>query len=182
MKKIVLASENPVKIEATLQGFQMMFPGETFDVLSVSVPSRVDDQPRSREETLQGALNRAQGAAERAPEADYWVGIEGGIEEIAGEMAVFAWIVVRSSDLIGKSQTGMFFLPPKIKTLIEQGLEMGEADDIVFDMTDSGQKEGAIGVLTENVIDRARFYQHAVILALVPFKNTRFYSKPPEDE
>lgn len=179
MKKIVLASKNPVKIQATLQGFQKMFPDEAFDVQPISVPSKVGVQPMSWEETLQGALNRANGAADLVKDADYWVGIEGGVEKVDGEMAVFAWIVVRSSDLVGKSQTGLFFLPPRIRSLIDQGIEMGEADDIVFNMANSGQREGAIGVLTENVIDRTKFYLHAVILALVPFKNTELYSALP---
>jgi hypothetical protein len=37
------------------------------------------------------------------------VGIEGGVEDVNQEMAVFAWVVVRSPTLIGKSQTGCFF-------------------------------------------------------------------------
>ena len=60
----------------------------------VAVPSGVRPQPLSDAETLQGALNRVQHAAHLVPQADYWVGIEGGVEERQGSMEAFAWIVV----------------------------------------------------------------------------------------
>ena len=56
---------------------------------SANVPSGVSDQPRSEQETLEGARNRARSAARGYPHADYWVGIEGGIED-TGSMAAFA--------------------------------------------------------------------------------------------
>jgi non-canonical (house-cleaning) NTP pyrophosphatase len=34
---------------------------------------------------------------------------------------------------------------------------------------------GAIGLLTGNVIDRAKLYEHGVIMALVAFKNPENY-------
>lgn len=175
MKTIVLASNNPVKIEAALSGFRKMFPAEEFSLRSVSVPSGVRDQPLSSQETLQGALNRVQHAARLVQEADYWVGIEGGIEELNGAMAAFAWIVVNSASLAGKSRTGTFFLPTRIAELIRAGKELGEADDIVFQTSNSKRENGAIGLLTGDIIDRAQLYEHAVILALVPFKNAGLY-------
>ena len=94
-------------------------------------------------------------------------------------MAAFAWIFVLSQKGEGKSQTGTFFLPSEVAELIRQGKELGDADDIVFKRSNSKQKDGAIGILTSNVIDRTSLYQHAVVLALVPFKNPEFYV--PED-
>jgi len=118
------------------------------------------------------------------PEADYWVGIEGGVEdendEMAAEkstaMAAFAWVVVRSGDRVGKARTGTFFLPAPVADLVRQGKELGEADDIIFGRSNSKQENGAIGLLTGNVIDRTQLYEHAVVLALVPFKNVGLYS------
>jgi inosine/xanthosine triphosphatase len=175
VKRVAIASRNPVKTQATLQGFQKIFPDEEFEIVEVSVPSGVAGQPTSRAETLQGALNRVNEAVKLLEDVDYWVGIEGGVEEMDGNMAVFAWVVVRSGDVVSKSQTGIFFLPPRVADLIRQGLEMGEADDIVFETTNSGQEEGAIGILTREAITRTGYYSHAVMLALVPFKNRDLY-------
>jgi len=178
MKTIAVASKNPVKIQATLNGFQRMFPLEIFEVEMVSAPSGVSEQPFSDQETLQGALNRARSAAVMTPNADYWVGIEGGIEDYGGEMAAFAWIVVQSKSHCGKGRTGSFFLPGRIAELVREGHELGDADDIVFQKSNSKQKNGAIGILTENVVDRTSLYEQAVILALVPFKNPDIYQTP----
>jgi len=178
MKTIVLASANPVKVQATLNGFRRMFPDEKFQMKAVSASSGVKSQPLSDAETLQGALNRARNAARLIPSADYWVGIEGGVEDTDGEMAAFAWVVVCSQEQVGKGRTGTFFLPVQVADLIRQGKELGEADDLVFNRSNSKQDNGAVGLLTGNVIDRAQLYEQAVILALAPFKNTELYSRP----
>ena len=175
-KQIVVASHNPVKIEAALGGFARMFPEETFELLPVNVPSNVSAQPMSSAETLQGAINRAEAAARLHPQAEYCVGIEGGIEPDGDALAAFAWIVVRSAGQMGKGRTGTFYLPPAVAALIHQGKELGEADDIVFQRSNSKQENGAIGLLTNNVIDRKRLYEEAVVMALIPFRNPAHYA------
>lgn len=175
MKTIVVASTNPVKIQAARQGFEKMFPGQALAMQPAPVPSGVSDQPISSEETLQGALNRACAAARLQPDADYWVGIEGGIEDQGEEMLAFAWVVVHTPQMTGKGRTGSFYLPRAVVELIRQGKELGEADDIVFNKQNSKQANGAIGILTGDVVDRTRLYEHAVIMALVPFKNPKLY-------
>jgi inosine/xanthosine triphosphatase len=177
MKKIVIASKNPVKIEAALNGFRKMFPDEEFAIEGISAQSGVSDQPMSDTETFSGARNRAENASRERPGADFFVGIEGGVEEKNGEMEAFAWIVVKSKgDGFGKGRTGTFFLPPRVAELIKEGKELGEADDIVFQRTNSKQENGAIGILTDNVIDRTKYYTEAVVIALIPFKNKELYN------
>jgi inosine/xanthosine triphosphatase len=180
MKLIGLASKNPVKGAAALLGFQRMFAEEEFEIRSVSVSSGVGHQPLSDDETLRGALCRAQQARSVLPDADYWVGIEGGVEGQAMEMAAFAWVVILSLDGgVGKGRTGTFFLPEAVAELVRQGKELGEADDIVFSQVNSKQDRGAVGLLTANVVDRTQLYAHAVILALIPFKNRPLYGPAP---
>jgi len=179
MKKIIVASENPIKPQATLAAFQRMFPEEQFAVEGISVKSDVSDQPTSDNETYQGAANRVENAHSATPDADFWVGLEGGIEIKNSEMESFAWMVVRGPhNLVGKGRTATFFLPPRVAELINEGKELGEADDIVFGKTNSKQANGAVGLLTGDVIVRAGYYTEAVILALIPFKNTSLYTSP----
>jgi len=174
-KKVIIASKNPVKINAVKIGFEKMFPSEKFEFKGVSVPSGVKDQPATNQETMAGAINRANNAKLQHQQADFWVGIEGGIEKDKEEMGVFAWIVVKSNEISGKTRTSTFFLPKKIVELIDAGKELGEADDIVFGGTNSKQKNGAVGILTGNIIVRTSYYTEAVILALIPFKNPEIY-------
>lgn len=174
MTLVVIASENPVKIDATRQGFASMYPETAFEFEGISVASGVSDQPLSRDETLQGALNRANNAKVSVPDADYVVGIEGGLEEIDGRFEVFAWVVVLHKDTIGRAQTGIFYLPDEVAQLIHDGQELGHADDIVFGQHNSKQQNGSIGLLTDNALTRTSYYVSAVIMALIPFKKPQF--------
>ena len=177
MKKIIIASKNPVKINATLIGFQKMFPNEQFEIEGVSVSSGVNDQPKNDSETFSGAWDRADNACKEKPDADFCVGIEGGIEEKNSDMEAFAWVVIKArTGGFGKGRTSTFFLPPQIAELIKLGKELGEADDIVFGRTNSKQENGAVGILTDNVIDRTKYHTEAVVLALIPFKNKKLYN------
>ena len=168
---IVVASQNPVKVEATRRGFEKMFPQVAFHVQSVAASSGVRQQPLSDAETLQGALNRAQHAAHLVPQAAYWVGIEGGVEERQGSMEAFAWVVVYTPRLLGQSRTGTFSLPAGVATLIRQGWELGPAVEELYGRSQVKHTTGAVGVLTDGVIDRVQLYEHAMVLALVPFKH-----------
>lgn len=176
MKEIIVASKNPVKIEATKNGFIRMFPGEEFKISGVVATSEVSDQPSSEEETLNGATNRVNNVAEITQEADFWVGIEGGLEEVGGGLETFAWIVIKGKDgQLGRGRTGSFFLPEKVAELVRLGKELGDADDIVFGLKNSKQANGSVGILTGDVLTRSTMYEPAVILALIPFKNPDLY-------
>ncbi|HWQ83083.1 MAG TPA: inosine/xanthosine triphosphatase [Anaerolineales bacterium] len=188
MPVIAIASHNPVKIEAARQGFQSAFPEQAFTLIPVTADSGVSAQPFSDQETLAGAEERATQASLALPDADYWVGIEGGVEEHPCGMAAFAWVVargaVRGAALTGRGRSAAFFLPEAVAALVRQGMELGAADDLVFGRSNSKQANGAIGLLTGDVIDRAGLYVPAVVMALIPFKNPELYpqeTSAPED-
>jgi inosine/xanthosine triphosphatase len=169
---IIVASQNPVKIGATLEGFSHMFPNSVYTVRGVSVASGVPDQPFSDDETLNGALNRVQNARTLEPDADYWAGIEGGVEAHDGSLQSFAWVVVMGKGgQTGRARTATYYLPNETAKLVHDGMELGHADDLVFGRSNSKQHNGSVGLLTDNVVDRLAYYVHAVILALIPFKN-----------
>jgi inosine/xanthosine triphosphatase len=176
-RTIIVASLNPVKIAATVEGFSAMFPGSAFTSRGVSVPSGVPDQPLGDAETLQGALNRAQRAREIEPDADFWVGLEGGVLEEEGLedgpklVQSFAWVVVLGGTRTGKARTAAYYLPEETAKLVRDGMELGPAEDIVWGKSNTKQKNGSVGLLTGDVIDRKGYYVQAVVLALIPFKN-----------
>ena len=172
MPRITVASHNPVKLAAARTGFERLFPDDEFQVVGIAVESGVPDQPKSRAETMTGARNRAENARIQQPESDYWLGIEGGIEDDTLGMACFAWVhILDRRGRSGWGQTAVFYLPREVAALVRAGLEVGHADDRVFGRENSKQSSGAIGLLTDDVIDREAYYAHAVIMALTPFKN-----------
>ena len=172
MPQITVASQNPVKLRATLAAFQRMFPARNYHVDGVSVPSGVPDQPSSVSQTMEGARNRAENARAARLESDFWVGIEGGIEDSPLGMICFARVHALGRDgIAGLGQTAVFYLPQEVAELVRGGLELAAADDRVFGRDNSKQANGAIGLLTDDLVDREAYYTHAVIMALVPFKN-----------
>ena len=173
--KIIIASRNPIKINATKLAFEQMFPNKVFQFEGASISSDISDQPMSDKETLKGAINRSNNAKLECIDADYWIGIEGGVEKKGNEMQVFAWIYIQSKEMVGKARTATFDLPKKIIELIDSGMELGDADDVIFSRRNSKQKNGAVGILTKDLIDREKYYTHAIIMALIPFKNMDLY-------
>ena len=172
MPEITVASMNPVKLRAAQRAFQRVFPQELFSASGVAVPSGVPDQPLSLAETLRGARNRARNARAARPESDYWVGIEGGVDDTPLGMSCFARVhIISRAGREGLGQTAVFYLPREVAELVRAGMELGHADDRVFGRDNSKQANGAIGILTDDAVDREAYYVHAVIMALVPFKN-----------
>lgn len=181
---VVVASHNPVKISAAREGFSGMFPSQAFSLTGLNVPSGVADQPMTDAETLQGARNRARNAREAKPEADYWVGIEGGVDDSGDAMETFAWVVVlgkqseaaaestSKSERMGRARTAAFFQPEEVARLVRSGMELGPAGDEVFGSENSRQHSGSIGLLTGDLINRSAYYVPAVIGALIPFRNS----------
>lgn len=70
----------------------------------------------------------------------------------------------------GISKTAAFALPSKISHLIlHQNMELGHADDQIFQRVNSKHGSGTVGILTKHLINRSDYYDHALILALISF-------------
>ena len=173
--KIIVGSQNPAKINAVKQAFLKTFPETSIEVEGHPAVSGVSDQPMSDHETLAGAANRAEFCKTEVPDADYWIGLEGGCTFDGEDLEAFAWMVIKSNSLEGKARTSTFILPPPVAELVRGGMELGHADDIVFKRENSKQKNGAVGILTRDLIDRSSYYEQALILALIPFINKDIY-------
>lgn len=170
--KIVVGSNNPVKIKAVEEAFRLYYPD--CEVVGVEVNSGVAGQPRSEGETITGAKNRAQTAIQHG--TDYGVGLEGGVTEIEGKMFECAWVAI--VDKKGKAGLGgglYFELPPKVAELIKAGGELGPIMEQVMQY-DVKRTNGAIGVLTKDRTDRKSAYMQIVLSALVKFVSEEWYS------
>ena len=173
--KIAVASGNPVKLGAAVSAFEQVFTGQSVVAESAPVDSGVADQPMSDAETRQGAHNRALGALEAMDDADFGVGMEGGIEKIDGEFIAFAWMVVARRDgRLGEARSVTLPLPPAVRELIDDGLELGDANDRVFSTVNSKQAGGAYGLLTNGLLTRESVYTDTLIVALTPLSSPLF--------
>ncbi|HCH1966855.1 inosine/xanthosine triphosphatase [Vibrio parahaemolyticus] len=166
-QKVVIASLNPAKINAVKSAFQSAFPQQAFEFVGISVPSEVADQPMTNEETHRGAFNRVKNAKLEMPTADFYVGLEAGIE---GNVT-FAWMVIESDTHRGESRSASLMLPPEVLAQLADANELGDVMDKVFGTENIKQKGGAISLLTQNQLTRSSVYHQALILALIPFTN-----------
>ena len=173
MPKIIVASTNPAKISAVEDAFKHTFPDSQFSIKGISVDSGVRDQPMCADETLQGARNRVSNARQATPGADYYVGLEAGID---GQFT-FAWMVIESGDNRGEARSASLPLPPQALEKIHQGEELGDVMDEMFNQTNIKQKGGAIAMLTNHLLSRSSVYQQALILALIPFIHPTLFAK-----
>jgi inosine/xanthosine triphosphatase len=173
---IAVASTNPVKLAAARNGLALAFPSLSQHVQGYSLETTIPDQPLSDLATYQGAMERISLLRALVPDADYWVGIEGGVEKQAhGGYDSFAWIVLQHGEQQYSSCTSTFPLPPAVCRLLDEGMELGDADDVVFGSTQSKQQNGAIGLLTQNQITRTDLLAQSVFLASIPFQSPELY-------
>ncbi len=79
--KVVVASHNPVKKRSVQVALGECFKKQV-EVIGTHVEPGVSDQPMSEEETWKGATNRVKGASKMDSDAEYFVGIEGGVQVV----------------------------------------------------------------------------------------------------
>lgn len=175
MKKVVVASTNPVKIEVAKRVFGTMLPNEEFEFVSLDTPSGVPDQP-FEDETLEGAKNRLRHIVESEPDADYWISQEGGLFKEGDELFNVAWILIQNREgVVGKSATARLYLPPELSRLVLEGKELGHAGDIFFGVKDIKHGNGIIGMLTDGHITRTDYYTEAAVIALGQIIHTDWF-------
>ncbi len=174
---VVVASHNPVKKAAVSQAFQSEYGAANIEIVAVDAKSGVSNQPRGDTETRSGAINRATDAAAKQQDADFYVGLEGGVDLFDDKLMAFAWIAIRhSSGEMSTVRSVSLPLPDAVRDLVAEGLELGAANDQVFSTINSKQKGGAFGLLTEGRITRESVYGQATSIALIPFVHELFVS------
>lgn len=172
---ICVGSLNPVKIRAAQQGFSRAF-GRSFAARGLDVESGVAEQPMTDAETRQGATQRARQVRAQDPSCAFAVGIEGGLTTIEDQFFTAAWIVIIDAQgFVAQARSATFALPPRIQTLLRAGVELGVANDLVFQEQNSKHAGGAVGSLTRGVISREALYEQAMVLALIPMQNQELF-------
>lgn len=176
--KIKVGSKNKVKVgavEEILRDYPHLSQSE---VEGLDVDSGVSPQPKSLDETIQGAMNRARKIFENC---DYAVGIESGLMSVpytkGGYMDVCACAIYDGKEFhLGLSSAWEF--PDKKVTalMIEEGLDMNQAVNRAG-MTKNptvGSEEGAIGIVTKGRLDRKEYTKQALRVALIHLEQFDF--------
>ncbi|OAJ35905.1 hypothetical protein BDV3_000286 [Batrachochytrium dendrobatidis] len=165
---IVVGSTNAAKLRAARTACSQIFSTHSVIVEGLSVPSGVAAQPLSDNETIRGAENRAKASLCARPQSDY--GIEGGIHQIGDRWFESGWIAVLSNKgEMGLASSGRFELSKKIMSKILTGQELAEVIDELSGLKDVRSNSGAMGLISNGLIQRDDMYVSGVIFAFGPF-------------
>ncbi|WP_436347490.1 inosine/xanthosine triphosphatase [Natronorubrum sp. FCH18a] len=163
---VAVGSTNPVKVDAVERTLERFQPSVT----PVAVDSGVPEQPWSVEETVTGAETRARRALE-ATDADYGVGLEGGVARIEGVpgLSLIMWAAVTDGDRLERGGGPTLPLPDDVARRLESGAELGPVMDDRHGTDGIAERNGAAGVLTGGLTNRSRALGEAVACAFGPF-------------
>jgi inosine/xanthosine triphosphatase len=163
---IAVGSLNPVKISAARTALERA--GLECELQGVAVPSGVAEQPIGLEESTHGARQRALNAR-AALEADWGVGMEGGVEfDSAGDAWLFNVVAIAAGKRDSLARGGQLRLPRRVAARLREGAELGPLMDELLGTTNIKQGLGAIGYLTSGLITREAAFYDSFSRALAP--------------
>lgn len=176
---IRIGTKNQNKIEGVRRAFAHYYKPEELTLISVPITIEEFGHPRSLEETVDGALQRAKKAFGTC---DYSVGIESGLIEVPHTKTGYMETVICALNDGRNISLGLapaFEWPPRVTQMIlEQCLDGSQA------MREAGVTHhekigaidgGALGLLTKGATDRTQQVELAVLMALVHVVNQKLY-------
>src|SRR3989304_9718147 len=177
--KVIVGSKNEFKVSGVreiLADYPEVFP--ELEVAGTGAVSSVPEQPKTIDEIVTGAKNRAKNAFQNC---DYSIGIEGGFFESphakTGYFELQACAIYDGKNYhLGLSPA--FECPPAVmKMILEDGLDLNQAMHRAG-MTKNpeiGSAEGAIGILTRGRLNRKELSKEAIRVALIHLENPELY-------
>ncbi len=173
MRRIAVGSENPVKIAAARSVIARIWPAA--EVLGTASSSGVSAMPMDDNECIAGARGRAN-AALSTTSSDLALGLEGGVHQIGELLYLTGWVV--AVDRHGReslASAARVPLPPSVSLAVLAGEELGPVMDRLTGREKTNHAEGAIGILTRQLMTRQRSFEAGIAYALTPWLNPEWY-------
>jgi inosine/xanthosine triphosphatase len=172
--RIAVGTTSESKLRAARAVCGRAFPGAAVE--GVQVQSGVAPQPTTQEDAVRGARRRA-GEAQRLVDADLGIGIEGGVFQDEYGTWICAWAAVVERGGRESLASGIRFpLPGWMAARALRGEELGAIVDAYLDEPEAHEALGAIGLLTNGLLDRQTALEQALIAALAPVLSARLYA------
>lgn len=171
---VLIGSQNPVKHEAVKQAFELYF--DAVSIIPMTVESGVRPFPMSENETLQGAINRANFAQKTEPQTDFAVGIEGGLLHFNNSFYIQAIAAVKKGEKLSVARSVAIEVSQQLVEKIDPTSDTSKQTvDRLLGRNDLFQNEGVMGVLTQKRLTRTQILRDAVICALPRFLLPKYY-------
>ncbi|MFC1617801.1 inosine/xanthosine triphosphatase [Patescibacteria group bacterium] len=176
--KINIGSKNKVKIQALQEAVQDYDFLKNAEVRGIEIDSEVSDQPKSAEETIKGAMNRAKKAYK---DCKYSFGLEDGLMKVpmtkTDYMNICACAIFDGKEFhIGLGSA--YEYPHEVARLVfEEGLDIEQAfyKTGLSKNPKLGSAEGAISVLTHGRLNRKGYTKQAIMMALIHLENEKLF-------
>ncbi len=172
--EIKVGSKNRVKIDAVREAIKQFSLFSKAHVTGVQSSSGVSRQPKSLEETIRGAMNRARNTF---MDCDYSVGIEDGImpEPLTSEWINVSACVIYDGSKFHIGLAPSFAYPRRVaEAVLSEGSEIGDhIHHLRKREHKSSEEEGAIGLLSKGLISRKDYLKLGVLMALIHLENSR---------
>jgi inosine/xanthosine triphosphatase len=176
--KINIGSKNKAKIDALTEILKEYPDFLDAEVVPMEVSSGVSEQPKSLEEAVEGATNRAKNSFK---DCDYSVGLESGIFKVpktkTGYMDTSCCAIYDGKDFhLGLSSC--FEYPIELTKQVLNGktdISTAAKNLGITEKDKLGSEEGMIGILTKGRLDRKNYTKQALRTALIHLENKELY-------
>lgn len=169
--KITVGSVNKAKVEAVKEILQDYPHLAHAEVCGCEADSGVSNQPKSLEETVCGAKNRAKDAF---VDCQYAFGIESGLMAVSGAksgyMDVCVCAIYDGSEFhLGLSSAWEFPDRKTMNLILKEGLDISQASNKIGLTNDPniGSDIGTLGILTKGRLNRKEYTKQALRTALI---------------
>lgn len=156
--KAYIGSKNVTKVNAVKEILEPL----GYEVIAMDVPSGVSNQPKDDEETIKGAYNRANSL----PKDGLRIGLEAGVEILNDDLFLTNYgVLIDELGNVYKAGGTRIVLPDVLKKgIFEEGLELSDCMEKYFGENNIKNRNGAIGFLTCNQVERIEIFTHIIKL------------------
>jgi len=156
---IIIGSLNPTKVGAVKNVFR------NYIVNGMNVPSNVSNQPLTDQETMEGAINRANNARVEG-NSEIGIGLEGGVIIENDRLFLCNWgaLVYEQGTILASG--AKILLPNEFISELQNGTELAVLMERYTNKKDIRSKEGAVGIFTNGRITRTQIFEHICELLL----------------
>jgi len=176
--RICVGSKNEVKVGSVAEVVALYDDLRDAEISAMQVDSAVSAQPKSIDETMRGAMNRARGAFK---DCIYSFGIESGLMVVpntkTGYMDVCVCAIYDGKEFSFGLSSALEFPREVTRLIFDEGVDSTQAFNKVGLTTNPqiGSAEGIIGVLTKGRLTRKDYTKQAVLTAMIHLEHPQLY-------
>lgn len=138
MLKIALGTTSNYKINAVKKVLGELEVAA--EIIPVKVDTGVSEQPKQKDETMTGSINRAQAALKATPTAEIGLGVEFGYEPINSEYRMICWASIADQhNLVISEHSSSLQLPQRLKQALAQDISVDSALEDFYSLLPKGE-------------------------------------------